>query len=114
MADAAKGNTKGAKNTEKETKEPGPFAVLRPYVIPVDESAPAPATDGESPAPDSDGENAAPVLFELVGEFIGKTSKQAIGQAVAKHGGGEYVAVPKRSFAVRKVESVGVPRLKWS
>ncbi len=113
MADAAKG-TKGAKGAEKETKEPGPFAVLRPYVLPVDESATQPATDGESPAPDGDAETTAPVLFELVGEFIGKTSKQAIGQAVAKHGGGEYVAVPKRSFAVRKVESVGVPRLKWS
>lgn len=89
---------------EKATKEPGPFAVLRPYTAP----------EGVSLA-QGDGDDAkTPVLFELVGEFVGKTSKQAIGQAVAAHGGGEYVAVPKRSFTPRKVESVGVPRLKWS
>jgi hypothetical protein len=102
----AKNDAKNAENGAKETKAPGPFAVLRPYSLPEGTTLPT-GDNGEAVA-------APGVLFELVGEFVGKTSKQAIGQAVAAHGGGEYVAVPKRSFTPRKVESVGVPRLKWS
>lgn len=90
-------------NSEKVTKDPGPFAVLRP----VDLSTVTRANGEGEP------ENVNP-LFELVGEYVGKTSKQAIGQAVAAHGNGEYIAVPKRSFTARKVETAGVPRLKWS
>lgn len=97
---------KATENTAAETKQSGPFAVLRPYTLPEGTQLP----NGENGEP---GLQTAP-LFELVGEYAGKTSKQAIGQAVAAHGSGEYIAVPKRSFAARKVESVGVPRLKWS
>lgn len=100
----ARGNGNAA--SEKATKEPGPFVVLRP----------ADSIDGRTiTATDGDG-NAVETspLFEVVGEYVGKTSKQAIGKAVGEHGGGTYVAVPKRSFTPRAVESVGVPRLKWS
>jgi hypothetical protein len=91
---------KNDSNAEKATKEPGPFVILQPFETP--DSAVDPET-GEKPT-----------LYSVVGEFVGKTSKQAIGQAVAQNGGGTYIAVPKRSFTARKVESVGVPRLKWS
>lgn len=96
-----------SQNAAAEKKAPGPFVVLRP-VDPstVTRSAPEGAPEGA----ESNGAS----LFEIVGEYVGKTSKQAIGQAVAAHGGGEYIAVPKRSFTPRKVESVGVPRLRWS
>lgn len=94
----------GDKNTgsEKAKKDPGPFVVLSPVEIPA-----VAATDDTPEIPAREG-------YVVVGEFVGKTSKQAIGQAVAKNGGGTYVAVPKRSFTPRSVESVGVPRLKWS
>lgn len=81
------------------TKEPGPFIVLRP----LDAERVTVAEGDESRD-----------AFEVVGEYIGKTSKQAIGKAVGEHGGGTYVAIPKRSFTPRAVESVGVPRLKWA
>lgn len=103
----AKPNTQGEQG-EKAQKAPGPFAVLSP----VNGDAIAALTDEQRTALGVD-ENGAG-LFRLVGEYVGKTSKQAIGQAVAAHGGGTYVAIPKRSFTPRSVESVGVPRLKWS
>lgn len=91
--------TNGNAASDKATKEPGPFVILRP--LDADRVSTPEGTD-------------ALPAFEVVGEYVGKTSKQAIGQAVAANGGGTYVAIPKRSFALRAVESVGVPRLKWS
>lgn len=87
----------------KPVKDPGPFAVLTP----VDVDSLGLSADAKTDLGDAK-------MYVVVGEFVGKTSKQAIGMAVAQNGGGEYIAVPKRSFTPRKVESVGVPRLKWS
>lgn len=92
-----------ASNNGADAKAPGPFVVLAP----VDPSTVTrTAAEGETPSDRP--------LFEIVGEYVGKTSKQAIGKAVGENGGGTYVAIPKRSFNPRAVESVGVPRLKWS
>ena len=90
-----------AKNDEKGTKEPkqpSPFAVLRP----IDD--PAPVEEGAEPR----------ALFEQVGTYTAKTSKQAIALAIGEHGSGTYVAVPSRSFVARKAEAVAAPRVKWS
>lgn len=99
---------KNAEKTDKTPKAPSPFTVLRPYTLPENVTL---AVNGE-------GEGDTPALpsnlFEQVGVYTAKTSKGAIALAIGEHGGGDYIAVPQRSFVVRSAQPVAAPRLKWS
>lgn len=103
MANENKGSAKPA--AEKAEKNPSPFTVLRP--VAPERIVAEPVAEGAEPTEPKP-------LYEVVGEFTSKTSKGAIALAIGEHGGGKYVAVPKRSFVERGAEPVGAPRLKWS
>lgn len=100
--------TDKTKTDDKTPKAPSPFTVLRPFKL--DDGVTLNAPEGS--------ENGAPSLptdlFEQVGVYTAKTSKGAIALAIGEHGGGDYIAVPQRSFVVRSAQPVAAPRLKWS
>ena len=103
----ATANKPATAKADKPEKVASPFTVLRP----VD---PESVTRNGSAPDDADAPAAEPLkLYEVVGEYTSKTSKGAIALAIGEHGGGTYVAVPKRSFVERAAEPVAAPRLNW-